>query len=182
MSVQKRQRERKKAEAAELKRMTRKNDDRPAGGQVAERSDLDGADIRAKHVTREPRVVGAAVAECVGERENPLPHRRFRKNAIDQMCRRIGHATCENATAKERAQLLFDEARRRLLPRGRAREEVFQLLADDLVKEGQLRLVAPILGHGAPFRDRRGAAPRDRSGVKPPASEGGADLADGDPM
>lgn len=42
MSVQKRQRERKKAEAAELKRMSRKNEDRPAGGQVAERSDLEG--------------------------------------------------------------------------------------------------------------------------------------------
>jgi len=41
MSVQKRQRERKKAEAAELKRTTRKNDDRPAGGQVAERADLE---------------------------------------------------------------------------------------------------------------------------------------------
>jgi hypothetical protein len=86
-------------------------------------------------------------------------------------------AVCENATAKERAKLLLDEARRRLLPRGRAREEVFQLLADDLAKEGLLRLVAPILGHGAPFRDRRGAALRDRLGVKPPASEG-ADPAD----
>jgi hypothetical protein len=88
----------------------------------------------------------------------------------------------QDSTAKERVKLLFDEARRRLLPRGRAREEVFQLLADDLVKEGQLRLVAPILGHGAPFRDRRGAAPRDRLGVKPSASEGGADPPDGDPM
>jgi hypothetical protein len=42
MSVQKRLRERKKAEAAELKRVTRKSSDRPAGGQVAERSDLEG--------------------------------------------------------------------------------------------------------------------------------------------
>ena len=42
MSVQKRQRERKKAEQAELKRTARKNDDRPAGGQVAERADLEG--------------------------------------------------------------------------------------------------------------------------------------------
>jgi hypothetical protein len=45
MSVQKRQRERKKAEQAELKRATRRRSDgaeRPAGGQVAERSDLEG--------------------------------------------------------------------------------------------------------------------------------------------
>jgi hypothetical protein len=41
MSVQKRLRERKKAEAAELARVTPKNDERPAGGQVAERSDLE---------------------------------------------------------------------------------------------------------------------------------------------
>jgi hypothetical protein len=41
MSVQKRLRERKKAEAAELARSTRKNDGRPAGGQVAERPDLE---------------------------------------------------------------------------------------------------------------------------------------------
>jgi hypothetical protein len=45
MSVQKRLRERKKAEQAELKRVTRRNPDsaeKPAGGQVAERADLEG--------------------------------------------------------------------------------------------------------------------------------------------
>ena len=45
MSVQKRQRERKKAEQAELKRAARRNQDgseKPAGGQVAERADLEG--------------------------------------------------------------------------------------------------------------------------------------------
>jgi hypothetical protein len=45
MSVQKRQRERKKAEKAELKRATRRRggeDETPAGGQVADRSDLEG--------------------------------------------------------------------------------------------------------------------------------------------
>ena len=44
MSVQKRLRERKKAEAAELKRVTARRPDaeRPAGGQVAERADLEG--------------------------------------------------------------------------------------------------------------------------------------------
>jgi hypothetical protein len=46
MSVQKRQRERKKAEQAELKRAAAKrrsqSDERPAGGQVADRADLEG--------------------------------------------------------------------------------------------------------------------------------------------
>ena len=45
MSVQKRMRERKKAEQAEQKRAARRRPDgaeRPAGGQVAERSDLEG--------------------------------------------------------------------------------------------------------------------------------------------
>ena len=45
MSVQKRIRERKKAEQAEQKRAARRRSDgaeRPAGGQVAERADLEG--------------------------------------------------------------------------------------------------------------------------------------------
>jgi hypothetical protein len=45
MSVQKRLRERRKAEQAELKRVTRRraaDEKRPAGGQVAERGDLEG--------------------------------------------------------------------------------------------------------------------------------------------
>jgi hypothetical protein len=42
MSVQKRQRERKKAEQAELKRAARRNEERPPGGQVADRDELEG--------------------------------------------------------------------------------------------------------------------------------------------
>ena len=45
MSVQKRMRERKKAERAELKRATRRRADgeeAPRGGQVADRADLEG--------------------------------------------------------------------------------------------------------------------------------------------
>ncbi len=38
----------------------------------------------------------------------------------------------------------------------RTREEAFQLLADDLVKEGFLRLVALVVGHLDPVRDRVG--------------------------
>ena len=38
----------------------------------------------------------------------------------------------------------------------RTREEAFQLLADDLVKEGLLRLVALVIGHLDPVRDRVG--------------------------
>ena len=106
-----------------------------------------GADEGAQDFAREPRVVGAAIAERIRERENPLPNGRFGQHAIDEVCRRIRHATsaargaeaaalaresdqaivaarvaveskeavCENATAKERAKLLLDEARRRAL-------------------------------------------------------------------
>ena len=45
MSVQKRQRERKKAEQAEQKRAARRRSattEQPSGGQVADRSDLEG--------------------------------------------------------------------------------------------------------------------------------------------
>ena len=37
-------------------------------------------------------VVGAAVAERVGQRENPLADGHFRKNAIDEVCGGVGHA------------------------------------------------------------------------------------------
>jgi hypothetical protein len=49
-----------------------------------------------------------------------------------------------------------DEARYRLIAVGRAREEALELLADDLVEEGLLRVMALVLGHEAPFRDLRG--------------------------
>ena len=41
-----------------------------------------------------------------------------------------------------------------MIPVARAREEAFQLLADDLVKEGLLRLMPLVLGHEVPDRDR----------------------------
>ena len=52
-------------------------------------------------------------------------------------------AVCKDVTAKERAKLLLGEARCRLLPKGRTREDAFQLLADYLVKEGVLRRPGP---------------------------------------
>ena len=141
-----------------------------------------GTNEGAKDFAREPRVVGAAEAERVGEREHPLTDRHLGQNTVDQMRSRIRHtassagrteaaalarecdqaivsapitaeseeAVCEDATAEECEKLLLDEARRRLLAVGRARKEVFQLLADDPVKERLLRFVALVLGHGGP--------------------------------
>ena len=62
----------------------------------------------------------------------------------------------ENTTAKEGAKLLLDEARGRLISQCGAREEALQLLAHDLVKKSLLRLMALVLGHEIPDRDRRG--------------------------
>jgi len=62
----------------------------------------------------------------------------------------------ENATAKEGAKLLLDEARGRLISQCGAREEALQLLAHNLVKKSLLRLMALALGHEIPDRDRRG--------------------------
>ena len=58
------------------------------------------------------------------------------------------------------AKLLLDEAGRVLIPTARTREEAFQLLADDLVKEGLLRLMPLVLGHEVPDRDRSGEVRR----------------------
>lgn len=65
-------------------------------------------------------------------------------------------AVRQDAATQERAKLLLDEPGCRLLPRGRAREESFQLLSDHLVEERLLRLVALVLGHRVASRDRRG--------------------------
>ncbi len=62
----------------------------------------------------------------------------------------------EHATAKESAKLLLDEAGSGLLSVYSAREEAFELLANDLMKESLLRLMALVLGHGVPPRDRPG--------------------------
>jgi hypothetical protein len=56
-------------------------------------------------------------------------------------------AVREDAATQECAKLLLEEARRRVHPEGRAREESFQLLSDHLVEERLLRLVAPVIDH-----------------------------------
>jgi hypothetical protein len=72
-------------------------------------------------------------------------------------------AVREDAAAQERAQLLLDETGRGLISALRALEEGLQLLADDLVKQGLLRLAALVLGHEVPGRDRSGEARRRRA-------------------
>ncbi len=52
----------------------------------------EGPQERAEYLTRESRVVGAAVAERVGQRENPLPNRHLRQHPIDQVRCGIRHA------------------------------------------------------------------------------------------
>ena len=61
----------------------------------------------------------------------------------------------EHAAAKEGAKLLLDEARGRLLSVCGAREEAFELLANDLMKESLLRLTPLVLGEISD-RDRVG--------------------------
>ena len=63
----------------------------------------------------------------------------------------------KHATAQEGAELLLDEVRSELLSVCGAREEALELLANDLMKERLLRLMALVLGHAVPGRDRVGA-------------------------
>jgi hypothetical protein len=74
---------------------------------------------------------------------------------------------CEHATAKERAQLLLDEAWCGLFAERGTPEEALELLADDLVEERPLRLVALVVGHAAPCRDRSWGVPLERLGARP---------------
>ena len=62
----------------------------------------------------------------------------------------------QDAATQEGAKLLLDEARDRLIAVGRAREKALELLANDLVKEGLLRVMALVLGHEVPLRNLRG--------------------------
>jgi len=50
------------------------------------------AEEDAEHFAREPRVVGAAVAERVGKREDPLANRHVGQDAVHEVRRRVGHA------------------------------------------------------------------------------------------
>ena len=60
----------------------------------------------------------------------------------------------QDSAAQERAQLLLDEAGSGLVPTLRACEEGLEVLADHLVEQGSLGLVALILDGGGPSRDR----------------------------
>jgi hypothetical protein len=66
----------------------------------------------------------------------------------------------EDSAAEVRAQLLLNEAWSGLLSVCGAPEEAFELLANDLMKEGLLRFMTLVLGHEVPDGDRRsGRAP-----------------------
>ena len=47
----------------------------------------EGTQEGAKHLARESRVVGTAIAERVGKREHPLADRDFGQDAVDEVCR-----------------------------------------------------------------------------------------------
>ncbi len=60
----------------------------------------------------------------------------------------------QDAAAQRGSQLLLDEAGRGLLQASRACEEGLEVLADNLVEQGSLGLVALVLDGGASSRDR----------------------------
>jgi hypothetical protein len=73
----------------------------------------------------------------------------------------------EHATAKEGAKLLLDEAGSGPLSVCSAREEAFELLANDLMKESLLRLMALVPGHAVPGRDLAGAPSKKLEPIGP---------------
>ena len=82
--------------------------------------------------------------------------RDHHRQVADLQVEYMGH----DAAAQERAKLVLDETRRRLLPEAGTREEAFELLSDDLVEERLLRFMALVLVHEVPDRDRRGGTQR----------------------
>ena len=140
------------------------------------------ADEGTEHFAREPAVIGAAVAERIGEREHPLPDGHLGEHAIDEVGGNVCHAASstgrtesatlaregdhaivttvvavqaqeamrQDAATQEGAKLLLDEAGYRLIAVGCAREKALELLADDLVEEGLLRVMALVFCHEIP--------------------------------
>ena len=102
---------------------------------------------------RELRVIRATVVEGMGQREHSLTDRHLGQYSIDQMRRGIPAKrsfACIAACSTKRG---VGCPRRAALARN-----PFQLLANDPVEERLLRLMAFIVGHAVPFRDRRGGA------------------------
>ncbi len=162
---------------------------RARASQLGEQGPAEGA----QHFARELRIVGAAVAECVGEREYPLANGHLGNHAIDEVGRGIGHAASaagraeaaplaregdeavelavvavqaqesvgEDAAAQIGAELVLDEAGRRLIALASAREKGFELVANGLVEQrafGTPRLVGGAAGSGGGRGD--GPGPR----------------------
>jgi hypothetical protein len=55
---------------------------------------LDGANDDRKTAAERIGPAGEEQAQGPGEAENPLTHRHFREDVIDQMCRRLDHPPC----------------------------------------------------------------------------------------
>jgi len=63
---------------------------------------------------------------------------------------------CEDATIKIGAEFAFDEASNGGSLLARIREKALEIFPDDFVEECLLRLVALVVGHVCPVRDRAG--------------------------
>jgi hypothetical protein len=72
-------------------------------------------------------------------------------------------AVRDQPAAEVGAKLLLDEARGGLLPAPSGRQEAFELLAYDPVKKSLLRLMAFVLGHEVPVRDRVGESAEEKT-------------------
>jgi microcompartment protein CcmK/EutM len=105
----------------------------------------EGTQEGAKHFAREFRVVRTAITERVWKREHPLADRDFGQNAVDEVCRGIGHAVAAATGAKAPAfARKGDEAIEAAIVAVQAQEA----MGEDAASQEGVELLLDEAGHG----------------------------------
>ena len=103
------------------------------------------AEEGAKHLAREPRVVEAAVAKRIGEREDPLADRHLGEDAFHEVRRRIGHAA---ATARGTEPPILARKRQQAVAAAGIAVEPKETTGEDTTREIGAQLALDEAGHG----------------------------------
>jgi hypothetical protein len=103
------------------------------------------AEEGAEHLAREPRVVEAAVAKRVREREDPLSDRHLGEDAVHEVRRRIGHAAA--AARGTETAILARKSQQAVAAAGIAVEPK-ETTGEDATREIGAQLALDEAGHG----------------------------------
>ena len=99
----------------------------------------------AEDFARESRVIGAPITKRIWKREHPLADRDFGQNAVDEVCRGLGHAVAATTRAKAPAFAREgDEAVEAAIVAVQAQEA----MGEDAAAQEGMELLLDEAGHG----------------------------------